>query len=102
MSRNTASRRRFLATSAAAAASVPYFAWERSSIAQDAKTESKNDRPLLGCIGTGDRWNAVGPQAMNFADCIAVCDVDSEHATKDKTKALEQNAKKGRERTVEV
>jgi len=25
---------------------------------------SPNDRPVLGCIGTGDRWNAVGPQAM--------------------------------------
>ena len=39
---------------------------------------------------------------MNFADCVAVCDVDSEHAAKGKTRALEQNAKKGRERTVEV
>ena len=102
MSRNTPSRRRFLATTAAAAASLPYFAWDRPLIAQDAKTESKNDRPILGCIGTGDRWNAVGPQAMNFADCVAVCDVDSDHAAKGKTKALEQNAKKGRERTVEV
>ena len=64
MSRNSASRRQFLQTSAAAAAaaSVPYFAWESPLIAQDAKTTSKNDRPLLGCIGTGDRWNAVGPQ----------------------------------------
>src|SRR3954466_4461078 len=104
MSRNRSSRRQFLATSAAvtAAASVPYFAWERLTVAQDAQTASKNDRPLLGCIGTGDRWNAVGPQAMNFADCVAVCDVDSEHAAKGKAKALEQNAKKGRERTVEV
>jgi predicted dehydrogenase len=100
---SNASRRRFLKTTAAAAtAAVPYFAWGTPSIAQDAKTESKNDRPLLGCIGTGDRWNAVGPQAMNFADCVAVCDVDSEHAAKGKAKAIEQNAKKGRERTVEV
>src|SRR6478609_2473192 len=100
---STTSRRRFLkTTTAAASAAVPYFAWDKPLIAQDAKTESKNDRPLLGCIGTGDRWNAVGPQAMNFADCVAVCDVDSEHAAKGKTKALEQNARKGRERTVEV
>ncbi len=100
---SNASRRRFLKTTAAAAtAAVPYFAWGTASIAQDAKTESKNDRPLLGCIGTGDRWNAVGPQAMNFSDCVAVCDVDSEHLAKGKAKAVEQNAKKGRERTVEV
>jgi predicted dehydrogenase len=103
MSRNNASRRDFLKTSAAAAAaSVPYFIWGSPLIAQDAKTTSKNDRPILGCIGTGDRWNAVGPQAMNFADCVAVCDVDANHAEKGKTKALEQNAKKGRERQVDV
>src|SRR6187549_557757 len=102
MSRTSPSRRQFLQTSTAAAAAATYFPWGSPLIAQDAKTESKNDRPLLGCIGTGDRWNAVGPQAMNFADCVAVCDVDSDHMAKGKTKALEQNAKKGRERTVEV
>jgi predicted dehydrogenase len=104
MSRPSASRREFLKTgaAAAAAASVPYFCSTASTMAQEAKVEIKTDRPILGCIGTGDRWNAVGPQAMNFADCVAVCDVDSNHAEKGKAKALEQNAKKGRERTVEV
>jgi len=100
----TASRRQFLQTSAAAAAaaSVPYFGWSAQTIAQDAKTESKNDRPLLGCIGTGDRWNGVGPQAMNHADCVAVCDVDANHMEKGKQRALDSNSKKGRERTVEA
>src|SRR5262245_60043636 len=103
MSHRNTSRRQFLKTSAAAATlSVSYSSWSQTLIAQDAKTESKNDRPILGCIGTGDRWNAVGPQAMNFADCVAVCDVDSEHASKGKTRSLEQNARKGRERTVDV
>src|SRR5262245_35712268 len=101
MSRHNRSRRDFLKTSAAAAAaaSVPYFLWESPLIAQDAKTESKNDRPILGCIGTGDRWDGVGPQAMRHADCVAVCDVDSEHAAKGKTRALEANSRSGRERT---
>ena len=71
-------------------------------MAQDAKTKSANDRPGLGCIGTGDRWNAVGPQAMNFADCVAVCDVDTHMTDKSKARALESNKRKGRERTVEV
>src|SRR5688500_2592280 len=104
MSRRSASRRQFLQTSVAAAAavSVPYFGWESPLIGQDAKTQSKNDRPLLGCIGTGDRWNAVGPQAMNFADCVAVCDVDSNHAAKGKRIAEESNKQKGREQSVEV
>src|SRR6188472_4581892 len=104
MSRQS-SRRTFLQSSAAAAAGLaaaPYFPWSSYTMAQDAKTTSKQDRPILGCIGVGDRWNAVGPQAMNFADCVAVCDVDSNHADNGKAKALEQNAKKGRERTVEV
>jgi predicted dehydrogenase len=102
MSRNHASRRQFLKTSAAAAAAVPYFSWSAPLLAQDAKTQSKNDRPILGCIGTGDRWNAVGPQAMNFSDCVAVCDVDANHAAKGKTRSEENHAKKGRQRTVEV
>jgi predicted dehydrogenase len=100
----TSSRRRFLQTSAAlaAAGSVPYFTWSSPVVAQDAKTTSTSDRRLLGCIGTGDRWNAVGPQAMNFADCVAVCDVDTHMTDKSKARALESNKKKGRERTVEV
>jgi predicted dehydrogenase len=40
---------------------------------------SPNDRPVLGCIGTGSRWHAVGPNAMKFGDCVAVCDVDANH-----------------------
>jgi predicted dehydrogenase len=103
MSKRLSSRRAFLKTSAAAAAvaGVPYFASTSPLIAQDAKTASKNDRPTLGCIGTGDRWMAVGPQAMNFADCVAVCDVDAEHMGKGQAVALDHNKQKGRERKVE-
>ena len=97
-------RRSFLKTAAAvgAAAGVPYFPWTAPLIAQDAATTSKNDRPILGCIGVGDRWNAVGPQAMNFADCVAVCDVDTAMTDKAKSKALEMGSKAGRPRDVEV
>src|SRR5687768_2057142 len=103
MSNRPSSRRKFLKTSAAAAAvaSVPYFAGNSPLIGQDAKTTSKNDRPTLGCIGTGDRWMAVGPQAMNFADCVAVCDVDADHMGKGQAIALDNNKQKGRERKVE-
>ncbi len=104
MSRHNTTRRHFLqaSTAAAAAASVPYFGWTSPVIGQDEKTESPSDRPILGCIGTGDRWGAVGPQAMNFADCVAVCDVDANHAERGKSRATGANSKKGRERTVEV
>ncbi|MFN5287791.1 MAG: Gfo/Idh/MocA family protein [Planctomyces sp.] len=63
---------------------------------------SPNDRPVLGCIGTGDRWNAVGPQAMNFSDCAAVCDVDRNHVEKGRETALKKQSKPGAERTVEM
>ena len=98
------SRRRFLKTamSAAAVANVPFFGWTSPLIGQDAKTTSKNDRPILGCIGVGDRWNAVGPLAMNFGDCVAVCDVDTAMTDKAKSKALEMGSKAGRPREVEV
>jgi len=83
MHNNKHNRRRFLQTTGAAAATVsaPYF-FSQAAVADDQKAESKNDRPLLGCIGTGSRWNGVGPAAMKFADCVAVCDVDANHASK--------------------
>ena len=78
-------RRDFLKTTssaAAAAVTAPYFFTGAAGFADDAKAESKNDRPIVGCIGTGDRWGAVGPQAMKFGDVVAVCDVDRAHAEK--------------------
>ncbi|HQX52155.1 MAG TPA: Gfo/Idh/MocA family oxidoreductase, partial [Planctomycetaceae bacterium] len=82
-----------------AAASAPYW-FAPSSFASPFR--SPNDRPILGCIGTGDRWNAVGPAAMRFADCAAVCDVDVAHVEKGKAKALEMQSKPGAERTVDM
>jgi len=63
---------------------------------------SPNERPVLGCIGTGDRWNSVGPAAMNFSDCAAVCDVDANNAAKGRETALKRQSRPGAERTVEV
>lgn len=86
MSSSKHSRRRFLqSTSAAAAlASVPYIFTASGAKADDVNSASKNERPVLGCIGTGSRWDAVGPNAMEFSDCVAVCDVDEKHRNKAK------------------
>lgn len=77
MAHRHASRRQFLkvAGTAASAALVPYV------FTGQARGDNEK-RPILGCIGTGSRWDAVGPSAMEFADCVAVCDVDSDHASK--------------------
>ena len=47
------------------------------------------DRLRVGCIGTGSRWDGVGPNAMEFADCVAVCDVDGRHRAKAQRKVVE-------------
>ena len=90
-------RRRFLqtTTAAAAAASTPYV-FSTPAVADDQKAESANDRPILGCIGTGSRWGAVGPAAMNYADCVAVCDVDANHAASAADKVQKHKRQSGK------
>ena len=83
-------RRKFLQGSAGAVAAgltVPYFFTTASKAA-----EGKTDRPLVGCIATGDRWHAVGPEAMKFGDVVAVCDVDKKHLEEGQ-KIVEQKQK---------
>ncbi len=92
---SSTTRRDFLksGTAAAAAASMPYFFTAES--ARAAAFQSPNERPVLGCIGTGSRWGAVGPNAMQFSDCVAVSDVDALHldAGRDRVKGIQ--SKKG-------
>jgi predicted dehydrogenase len=78
MSQRGQNRRQFLQTAAAAGAATvtPYWFTSRAS----GKEESKNDRHVIGCIGTGDRWtSAIGPQIRKYGDIVAVCDVDKNH-----------------------
>ncbi len=100
---SNATRRDFLkiSTLAAAGASMPYFFSTQRSFAQDGE-KSPNARLRLGCIGTGDRWKAVGPDAMKFADCLAVADVDANHAAEGKQIAGEKNAKSGSTAEIDV
>ncbi len=97
-------RRDFLKTGAAAAAGigVPYYFTGRRAQADEQKATEANDRPLVGCIGTGSRWHAVGPNAMQMGDVVAVCDVDANHADAAKAKVTEIQSKKGVERKVDV
>ncbi len=74
-----ASRRDFIkatSTTAAAAAMVPYFATSNQAFAN----QSKNDRPLIGCIGVGSMGTGDARGHANFGDVVAVCDVDSRRA----------------------
>ncbi|MCH7990049.1 MAG: Gfo/Idh/MocA family oxidoreductase [Planctomycetes bacterium] len=79
---------------------MPY--WFTSESAKAFTFKSANERPVLGCIGTGSRWNGVGPAALNFSDCAAVCDVDANHAGRGREKVRGIQDKKGLSREVAV
>jgi predicted dehydrogenase len=68
------SRRRFLGA-ATVAATASYFAWTQLAFANS----SKNDRPTIGCIGTGKVGMRDGREHAKFGDVVAVCDVDNRH-----------------------
>jgi predicted dehydrogenase len=83
MPRNQVSRREFLRKSlvaAAAGSAIPYVSWSPRALAN----ASANDRPLMGCIGVGGQgcWDAHGH--VEYADIVAVCDVDATHAERAK------------------
>lgn len=98
----TNTRRDFLKTSTAAlaTASLPY--WFTSATPAEAAYRSANERPVVGCIGTGSRWGGVGPQAMRFGDVAAVCDVDTAHAKRGQDRVKRTQKKDGKEPTVDV
>ena len=78
-----ADRRRFLKTTAAAtgaAVASPYFAWTERAFAN----RSPNDRPRIGCIGTGSMGTGDARHHAQFGDVVAVCDVDMRHCLRAK------------------
>src|SRR4051812_16026629 len=79
------SRRKFLQTTGAvtAASLVPYYLTSESRAAESA---SKNDRHVIGCIGTGDRWKQIIGGALPHGDVVAVCDVDHKHVEEGREK----------------
>lgn len=98
---SNSSRRQFVKSTGVAALTagvVPWFAPQSKA----ATFRSANERPILGCIGTGSRWNAVGPNALKFSDCAAVADVDSGHAGKAKDKVKGIHGKRQFEGEIDV
>ncbi|TWU55557.1 Gfo/Idh/MocA family protein [Rubripirellula reticaptiva] len=70
------SRRKFLAQASATvvAASVPYTFTASRSLAQ-----SKSQRLGFALIGVGGNGTRTAPVGKQFADLVALCDVDSNH-----------------------
>lgn len=78
MNSPNSNRRGFLKTTATAtaAAAIPYFRTSTSVFAN----HSANDRPRMGCIGMGGMGSGDAKGHANFADILAVCDVDRKHS----------------------
>lgn len=73
----SANRRQFLQNTLgtiSAGLATPYIF--SSSVAREL---TKADRHVIGCIGTGQRWDAVVQQIRPHGDVVAVCDVDRQH-----------------------
>ncbi len=88
MRRFPLNRRQFVQTTAglAAAANLPF--WFSGPARGD---ESKNDRPIFGCIGLGGQGTGIANRAKaNGADIVAICDVDRRHADKAKEQHFQQ------------
>ncbi len=76
MKNNEASRRDFLKQGTiAGAAAAAYFPSSQKAFAN----QSANDRPRIGCIGTGSMGKGDAAAHARFGDIVAVCDVDERH-----------------------
>ena len=84
-------------TAIAASTGVPLWFVERQyAQAADATkvVTSPNSRPRMALIGAGGMGTGDARQALGFADLVAVCDVDDNHAERAASRLTEKN--KGR------
>ena len=84
MTKPTTTRRDFLRSTAAVAATAitPYYLSSQNARAGEPK--SKNERPSIGAIGVGGRGLGDTRVASTFGDVVAVCDLDRTHAERAK------------------
>ena len=76
-------RRRFLTTATTttlATATVPYFGWQKKTLADESK--AKNDRVAIGLIGAGGMGCGNLRTAAQWIDVVAIADADTGHASK--------------------
>ena len=99
---NNMPRRDFLKTStlAAAGATMPY--WYTSESARANIYRSALERPVIGCVGTGDRWRSVINSGMQHCDVAAVCDVDESHVQAGKKLVAGKQNSKGGNKAIDV
>jgi predicted dehydrogenase len=97
------SRRDFLKTSAAVAASGTVPFWFATGTNRAAAFATPNERPVVGCIGCGSQWQGYdGKHAVEYFDCAAICDVDTEHLGQGREKLAKWKGGKGRDAKVDM
>ena len=74
------SRRDFLRTAAVAGGAVFVPDWFPKGRTCAANFKTPNERPIVGCIGTGKRHRDVSYMAMQYTRVAALCDVDTSHS----------------------
>src|ERR1700676_4341626 len=104
MQRRETNRRQFLKQSSLAAlagASLPY--WFTSETSRALGFYAASERPVVGCIGVGDRWRGGIVQGLlNFGEVAAVCDVDVCNLRQGQEIVRKDQEKKGIDRQVAV
>src|SRR4051812_14302788 len=77
------SRRTFLKSTAAAGVGM-YGFWVagRPTWADELATKSPNERVAVACVGVGGKGDGDSTQAGQFADVVAICDVDEHRLAK--------------------
>src|SRR5690348_15831338 len=72
--------RQFVQTSAGAIALAANPYWSLRAAAD----ESKNNRPLVGSVGSGGQGAGIARRPSEFGDVVAVCDVQRQHSERAK------------------
>ena len=95
-------RRSFLQTASVAALSASAAAPFVFPSAQAKGAQSSGDRRRVAVIGCGGKGTGDGKQAIEFADVVAVCDVDSAHAERAKALYSGLQSSKGKAAEIDV
>ena len=92
-------RRRFLKTTSTVAAASTFGVF---STVQPVRANTPNSRPRIAVIGCGGQGTGDGYRALDYADVVAVCDVDSAHAERAKKAYSEKMQKGGHDPDIKV
>ena len=102
MSDNAQDRREFMKMSVAglAGATLP---WVAGKVTPAFAFDTPMKRPLVGCIGVGDRWfGGIAPEVQKYGNVVAVCDVDANHVGRGRDRIRDIQDKKNYPKSKDI